>query len=435
MGRGLVLLLALACGLTVANTYYVQPLLDSVARGLDAGTAQTGLLVTLAQLGYATGLLLLVPLGDRLDRRRLVTLLLLASVLALVAAAAAVSIGMLGAAIAMVGVTSVVAQILVPFAATLAPPSSRGRVVGAVMTGLMLGTLLARTFSGLVAEAGGWRSVFWVSAALTLGLAILLYRTLPHRPSTVRSSYPSLLRSVGTLMFDQPALRRRSVYGALAFGLVSVFWTPVAFLLARPPYDFGDAAIGLFGLVGVPAALLAPRAGHLADKGYGRRLTGAYFALILAGLALALVGRDHLTALAAAAFLVTFGTQSVHVTNQSEIYRLDAAVHSRINTGYMTMFFLGGMAGSASSTTVYAAHGWPAVALLGTAVAAVGLLLWFTESVTGAGRRAPDRSTEPDDSTHPDNSVEREASDGTHHPRNDRSEGGSDRLRHLAARR
>ncbi|MQA86660.1 MAG: MFS transporter [Streptosporangiales bacterium] len=423
VSRGLLFLLALASGLTVANTYYAQPLLDSIARGLHAGTAETGLLVTLGQLGYAAGLLLLVPLADRLDRRRLVTLLMLSTVLALVGAAAGVNIGMLAVAITVVGVTSVVAQIFVPFAATLAPPGDRGRVVGAVMTGLMLGVLLARTLAGLVADAaGGWRSVFWLSAVLAVGLTILLHRKLPDRPSAARGSYASLLRSVGALMLREPVLQRRSAYGALSFGLVSVFWTPVAFLLARPPYGFGEAAIGLFGLVGVPAALLAPRAGRLADKGYSGTLTGAYFAVALAGLALALVGSDHLAALAGGAFLITFGAQAVHVTNQSEIYRLDAAAHNRITTGYMTAFFVGGMAGSASATALYATYGWPAVPVLGAAFAAAALLLWLAESLTRRGS--------------PSNPMEREeATGGSHHARDDRPEGLPDRVRHLAARR
>lgn len=391
VSRGLLVLLALAGGLTVANTYYVQPLLDVVAHDLHAGTAQTGLLVTLAQLGYAAGLLFLVPLGDRLDRRRLVALLLLVTVGALIAAATSISIGMLSAAIVAAGATSVVAQILVPFAAALARPGSRGRVVGAVMTGLMLGSLLSRTFAGLVAEAGGWRSVFWVSAVLTAGLVVLLHRMLPYRAPTACGSYPSLLRSVGTLMLRERVLRRRSAYGALAFALVSAFWTPVGFLLARPPYHFGDAVIGLFALVGVPAALLAPRAGRLADIGHGRTLTGVYFGVILGGLTLAVIGRDHIAALAAAAFLVTAGAQAVQVTNQSEIYRLDVTAHSRINTGYMTLFFVGGMSGSAAATTVYATYGWSAVPLLGVAICAVALLLWLAERLGAGSDSVPSR--------------------------------------------
>lgn len=392
MRRGLVLLFALATGLSVANTYYTQPLLDSIARSLHAGTAVTGLLITLSQFGYAAGLLFLVPLGDRLDRRRLVTLLLVASAVGLACAAAAVDIGMLAVAVTAVGLTSVVAQILVPFAATLAPPERRGQVVGVVMSGLLLGLLLSRTFAGFVADvAGGWRSVFWLSAALTLGLVVVLHRRLPHRPPTVGGSYASLLRSVGRMMLREPVLRRRSAYGALAFALVSMFWAPVAFLLARPPYQYGDGLIGLFGLVGLPAALLAPRVGRLADRGAGQALLGGYFAVTALGMALLLVGRQHLLALVAGGLLITIGTQAVHVTNLSAIYRLDVHSHSRVTTGYMTVFFFGGMAGSASAATAYAMYGWSAVPLIGGALAGVALVLWLLEYL----RRAPSDEPKP----------------------------------------
>jgi predicted MFS family arabinose efflux permease len=387
LDQGIVLLLAVACGVTVANTYYVQPLLDTIARGLNTGTTQAGLLVTFGQLGYAVGLALLVPLGDRVDRRRLVTVVLSAAALALVVAAAAPSIAVLAVAIALVGVTSVIAQVLVPFAAALSTPEGRGRVIGTVMTGLMLGTLLSRTAAGLVSEIAGWRSVFGLSAILMVGLAGLLHWKLPYRPPTVTGSYRALLVSVARLMVANPILRRRSLYGALAFGLMNLFWAPIAFLLAQPPFRLGDAAVGLLGLAGVPAALVASHIGRLADTGRGRSLTGAYFTVLLGGLILALLGRDHLPALAIAAFLVTFGTQSVHVTNQAEIYRIDGAAHARVNTGYMTSYFFGGVAGSAAAAAAYAWYGWTAVTGIGIGIGILGLILWLTEILVIPARR------------------------------------------------
>jgi predicted MFS family arabinose efflux permease len=383
--RSLVLLLATACGLSVANTYYVQPLLDAIARDLHAGPAATGLLVTVGQLGYAAGLVLLVPLGDLVDRRRLVTGALLVAALGLAGAAVAPGLGALGLALAAVGITSVVAQILIPFAATLAPDAERGRIVGSVMTGLMVGSLLSRTLAGLVGQAAGWRAMFWLGAAAMLGLAAVLWRRLPHLAPTVALPYRQLLRSVVTLVAHEPVLRLRSAYGALAFALMSVFWTTLAFVLASGPYDFGEAAIGIFSLIAIPAAFAAPYVGRFADHGHVRLATGAYLGLIVAGLALALAGGQHLAALAAAAVLITAGAQALHVTNQSEIYGLDASARSRITTAYMTAFFAGGTAGSALAATAYAASGWTAVVALGGAFAAAGVALWLWE-LLGARR-------------------------------------------------
>ena len=382
MKRSLVLLLATACGLSVANTYYVQPLLDAIARDLHAGHGVAGLLVTVGQLGYAAGLVLLVPLGDLADRRRLVTAALLVAALGLAGAAVAPGIGTLGLALAAVGVTSVVAQILIPFAATLAPDAQRGRIVGSVMTGLMVGSLLSRTVAGLVAQVAGWRAMFWLGAVAMLGLAALLWRRLPDLAPSVTLSYRDLLRSVGTLVAREPVLRRRSLYGALAFALMSVFWTTLAFVLAADPYGFGEASIGLFSLIGIPAAFAAPYVGRFADRGQARVATGAYLGIIALGLALAMAGAHDIVALAGAAILITGGGQALHVTNQSEIYALDPTARSRITTAYMTSFFAGGTAGSALAATAYAASGWTAVVALGAAFAAIGVAFWLWEMLS-----------------------------------------------------
>lgn len=370
------LLLAVACALTVANIYYSQPLLDAIARELNVGVGTAGLAVTLGQLGYAAGLVLLVPLGDLLDRRRLVTVVLAISAAALVLVAAAPSFGLLGAAIVVVGLTSVVAQIFVPFAADLAAEHDRGRVVGYVMTGLVLGTLLSRTTAGLVAELAGWRAMYLVAAALAAGLAVLVNRVLPHHPPTTEAPYHRLLGSVWRLLAREPVLRLRALYGGLAFAALNVLWTPMAFLLARPPYRFGEAAIGAFALIVVPLAFTAGRVGRLADRGHGRLATGVYFALTLVGAGLAWLGTGQLWALAAGAVLVTFGTQSAHITNLGTIYRLDPAARSRITTAYMTLFFVGGVAGSALSAAAYAHYGWSGVCGLLAATALAGLVTW-----------------------------------------------------------
>jgi predicted MFS family arabinose efflux permease len=385
--RRLVPILALACGLAVANVYYAQPCLDAIAFQLGVGPGAAGLIVTMAQLGFVLGLIVLVPLGDVVSRRNLVSVLLLICALGLAAAANAPSIGVLAAAICVIGLTSVVAQVLVPFAATLASEADRGRVVGAVMTGMMLGTLLSRTLAGAVAGAAGWRAVFWLSAALMVGLAVVLYRCLPQLPPPAVMRYGELLRSVGRLVAREAVLRRRAAYGAATFATFSAFWTTVAFVLARPPYEFGEAAIGLVGLVGLPSAFAAPYAGHLADRGHSRLFTGAYLVATLVGVALALVGAHSLGALLVGGFLIAVSVGCVHVTNQSVIYRLDPAARSRLTTAYMTTYFLGGMAGSACGAALYAAHGWSAVIALGAAFTTAALIGWLVEIRGMLGRR------------------------------------------------
>jgi predicted MFS family arabinose efflux permease len=375
--RPLVALLAVACALTVANTYYAQPLLDAIARDLRVGDGTAALAVTGGQLGYAAGLVLLVPLGDLLDRRRLVATVLAAACGALVLAAVAPSFGVLGGAIVVVGLTSVVAQILVPFAATLAAEHDRGRVVGYVMTGLLLGTLLSRTTAGLVAELFGWRAMYAVAAALMAGLAAVLYRALPHHPPTTHQRYHRLLASVWQLMAREPVLRLRSAYGALSFASLNVWWTPMAFLLAGQPFGLSVAAIGAFTLITLPVAFATGPLGRLADRGLGRHLTGVYFALMLAAAALAALGTRQLWPLAAGALLLMFGSQGVHLTNQSTIYRLDPDARSRITTAYMTCFFAGGVAGSALSAAAYTRYGWVGVSGLLGALALTGLLAWL----------------------------------------------------------
>jgi predicted MFS family arabinose efflux permease len=384
--RPLVLLLALASGLTVANTYYAQPLLEAIARDLGVGDATAGLIVTLGQIGYALGLVLLVPLGDLLDRRRLVTGLLLVAAGGLLLVAAAPAIGLVDAGIVLVGFTSVAAQIFVPFAATLAADHERGRVVGQVMTGLLLGTLLSRSVAGLIAQVAGWRTVYVVAAVLTAALAVLISRSLPHHPPTTDHRYRDLLLSVAHLVAREPVLRLRSVFGALSFATFNMLWTPIAFVLAAPPYRFAEAAIGVFALVSVPTVFLTGFIGRLSDLGRGRALTGVYLTVVLAGTGLAAWGVRHLVALAAGALLITLGQQCVHITNQSEIYRLAPTARSRITTAYMTSYFGGGIVGSALAMTVYTTRGWGGVCVLLAGVTVVALVIWTAERL----RSGPD---------------------------------------------
>ncbi len=382
----LVLLMAVACGAAVANLYYAQPLLSTIAHDFHVSDGTAGLLVTASQVGYAVGLVLLVPLGDLLERRRLITGILLVTALALAATAAAPTLSLLAAALLVVGVTSVVAQILVPLSSALAPESERGRVVGKVMSGLLIGILVARTASGLLSELGGWRLVFGISAALMLVLSAVLRRSLPQVRPTTELSYPALLRSVGRLIVEQPTLRVRMFYGALGMGQFSVLWTTIAFLLAGRPYDYGDATIGLFGLAGLAGALAAQGAGRVADRGHHHLSTGVCFALMLLSWGAIAMGKSSLGALIVGIAVLDLGIQGAQITNQSVIYALAPDARSRLTTAYMTTLFASAAATSALASAIYDSSGWGAVATLGGALAALGVVVWVCEQALARRR-------------------------------------------------
>lgn len=380
MSPRLVLVFAVATGLVVANNYYAQPILNTIAREFHSTAGEAGLIVTMSQVGYALGLLFVLPLADVLDRRRLIITVLGGTTLSLVAAALAPSMTLLIAVSLAVGVTSVVAQVLVPFAASLASSAERGRIVGTVMSGLLLGILLARTFSGLVTQVAGWRAVYWVAAVLMLAVIVVLWRELPRVPRAAEGlSYGQLLASVVHLARTEPVLRRRSIYGALTFATFSVFWTTMAFLLARPPYRFGEAVIGLFGIAGVAGALCASIAGRLADRGWSRATTGVALLLVLASYGLLALGARNLVALILGVVVLDMGAQGTHITNQSEIYRLHPEASSRLNAVYMTAYFIGGAIGSATAGAIYVRAGWPGVCILGAVYPLIALAYWLTE--------------------------------------------------------
>ncbi len=372
--------------MAVADLYYAQPLLSTIAVDLGVGSGSAGLVVTLSQIGYAAGLALLVPVGDMLERRRLVPAVLALTAVGLAGSAAAPTIGVLVALAVVVGVGSVAAQILVPLAASLAGDDERGRVVGTVMSGLLLGILLARTGAGLVAGASSWRVVYVVAAVLVVVLAGVLWRALPEDPPRPRPSYPALLRSTVSLWRAEPLLRRRSLLGGLGFAAFSVFWTTMAFLLAGPPYHYSDTVIGLFGLVGAAGALCANAAGRLADRGREAPATVGFAAAIAVSFLPIWVGRHSLVALIVGIAVLDVGVQGLQVTNQSVIYRLAPEARSRINSAYMVCYFVGGAIGSAVASALYGASGWVAVCLLG---AAVGVVAVVVSLAAGIRRRLP----------------------------------------------
>jgi predicted MFS family arabinose efflux permease len=376
LSRRLIVLLAVACGTAVANNYYAQPLLHTIGASFGVPGSTAGLLVTAAQVGYAAGLAFLVPLGDVLERRRLITRMMVVTSAALAAAAAAPDIAALGSALAIVGVTTVAAQIIVPMTASLADEQQRGRAVGTVMSGLMIGVLTARVVSGLLAATVGWRPVYIAAAGIMLLLAAVLRRMLPAVQPSGSSSYPALLRSVLTLVRAEPVLRLRMVLGAVSMGSFSILWTSAAFLLSGPPYRYGSAVIGLFSLAGLAGAIAAPHVGRLADRGHGRLGTLATIVIMLAGWGLLALGAHWLAALIPGIVLLDLGAQALHINNQSDIYALRAEVHSRLNTAYMVAYFTGGAVMSAAASLVFGAAGWGGVCVLGAATATAGLAVW-----------------------------------------------------------
>lgn len=375
----LVALFAVASGMTVANLYYAQPLLASLSGVFHVSTAAAGALITLTQVGYVIGMLFLVPLGDRLEKRNLVTVLLAVTTLALVAAGLATSFPMLLIASLVSGATSVVAQILVPFAAGLAADHARGRIVGRVMSGLLTGILLSRTLSSLVSDLAGWRVVFLGSAGLMALLGVALRLALPRNAPTTTIPYHHVLRSTVRLVRTHPALLRRGLYQAAMFGAFSAFWTTVSFVLTGPRFHYSAVGIGLFALVGAAGAAVAPFAGHWADRGLVRPMTGAAFVVAALAFALAGFGGHSIVLIALAAILVDMAVQTTLILGQHTIYQLDPDARARLNSAFIATFFVGGAAGSQLGSVVYHAGGWTGLTLLGAALPLLALLYWLTE--------------------------------------------------------
>jgi predicted MFS family arabinose efflux permease len=379
ISRGLVLLFAVAVGQAVASNYLAQPLLDTIREVFGVSEAVAGLVVTASQIGYAAGLILLLPLGDLFERRRTVTFLAALTAAGLALAAFAPSIGLFIVACGGIGLTSVMAQLLVPFAATLAPDAERGRVVGNVMSGLVIGILLARTFSGVVAQAAGWRAVFVLAAVLMVVQTVVLYVKLPRFRQSAGLPYHRLLASTLAIARDEPVLRRRALYGLLSFASFSVLWTTLAFQLAGDPFGYGDGIIGLFGLAGVAGAVTASVVGHYTDRGWVYWLTGGSAWLMLLGFVFLWLGRESVMPLLLGIVVLDVGTGGVHISNQSEIYRLRPEARNRINSFYMTSCFVGASAGSALAAVAYDHWGWAGTCVLGVTVSVAAVARWATD--------------------------------------------------------
>ncbi|HCM9180221.1 TPA: MFS transporter [Enterobacter kobei] len=377
LSPALILLMSVATGLAVASNYYAQPLLDTIARAFNLSASSAGFIVTAAQLGYAAGLLFLVPLGDMFERRMLIVSMTLLAAGGMLITASSQSLTMMIVGTALTGLFSVVAQILVPLAATLASPDKRGKVVGTIMSGLLLGILLARTVAGLLASLGGWRTVYWVASVLMVVMALALWRGLPKVKQENHLNYPQLLASVFSLFTQDKLLRTRALLGCLTFANFSILWTSMAFLLAAPPFNYSEGIIGLFGLAGAAGALGARPAGGLADKGKSHLTTTAGLVLLLLSWAAIWYGHVSVLALIVGILVLDLTVQGVHITNQTVIYRVKPEARNRLTAGYMTSYFIGGAAGSLISASAWQHAGWSGVCGIGAIVAALNLLVWW----------------------------------------------------------
>jgi len=377
LSPALILLMSVATGLAVASNYYAQPLLDTIAHAFNLSASSAGFIVTAAQLGYAAGLLFLVPLGDMFERRMLIVSMTLLAAGGMLITASSQSLSMMILGTALTGLFSVVAQILVPLAATLAAPEKRGKVVGTIMSGLLLGILLARTVAGLLASLGGWRTVYWVASVLMVIMALALWRGLPKVKQENHLNYLQLLASVFTLFTQDKLLRTRALLGCFTFANFSILWTSMAFLLASPPFNYSEGVIGLFGLAGAAGALGARPAGGLADKGKSHLTTSSGLVLLLLSWAAIWYGHASVLALIVGILVLDLTVQGVHITNQTVIYRVKPEARNRLTAGYMTSYFIGGAAGSLISASAWQHAGWAGVCTIGAIMAAVNLVVWW----------------------------------------------------------
>jgi len=380
MTRAMVMLFAFCCGAIVANIYYAQPIIELIAPDIGLTPAMASLIVSLTQIGYALGLFFLVPLGDLLENRKLMIITTLVAIASLLGAAFTEQPNLFLLVSLLIGFSSVSVQILIPLAAHLAPAESRGRVVGSIMGGLLLGILLARPVSSVVADHFGWRAMFMAAAALMVFISVVLMLTIPKRQPDHSASYGQLLRSLGTLLREQPLLRQRAFYQGCMFATFSLFWTAAPLELVRN-HGLSQTQIAIFALVGAIGAIAAPIAGRLADAGHTHRasLLAMVFA-VLSFLPAFVHPLYSVIGLAVTGVVLDFCVQMNMVLGQRAIYALDANSRSRLNALYMTSIFIGGAFGSAIASSVYEHGGWLGVMLVGSAFPLVALLRFLSAS-------------------------------------------------------
>lgn len=376
MSPGLTLLFAIAAGLSVGNMYWAQPLLAPISKSLGIASSDAGLVITLTQVGYAIGVFLIVPLGDTMNRRRVVPLIMLGAGVALAAAAFAPSFTVLLVVVALMGALSISGQILTPLAGDLATDAQRGRVLGTVASGLMLGIILARSISGLVADVLGWHAVFIGAAALTVILAGVLSQRLPRVEPKTTEPYGRLLMSVLRTVREDRRVRVTILLGAAPMSVFTLFWTGLTLLLSSAPYSFSTGTIGLISLVGIIGAVAAQQAGRLFDRGLSVQALGAAMATALVSLVIGGIGRTSMIAVTVTIALFSIGAQAALVIAQTRMMSINPAARSRMNTVYVVGNFIAGAIGSALAGVLWSLGGWSAVMTVGAAILVAGLILW-----------------------------------------------------------
>ncbi|HEX2925457.1 MAG TPA: MFS transporter [Ruminiclostridium sp.] len=382
--------MAAASGIAVANLYYAQPLLAEIARTFNVTQVSVGFVAMLTQVGYALGMLFLLPLADIREKRKLIVTMLICSSCSLMLMFFSFNIVMISISAFAVGFTSVVPQLIVPLAAQLADPKERGKIIGTVMSGLLIGILVSRTFSGLVGEYFGWRIVYLIASAMMLVLAVFLRKYIPECPAISKMEYGKLFKSMGSLIKSLPVLREASLNGAMMFGAFSAFWTTLVFLLQSSHYRMGADAAGLFGLVGITGAMAAPVVGRIADKRSPRFTVGIGMSIVIIAYLCFLIFGFKLWGLIIGVVLLDLGVQSCQISNQARVHALSDEARNRINTVFMVSYFVGGALGSFLGSYSYAHFSWPGVCIFGLItqlIAAAGYIVRSKKSIKAVDTR------------------------------------------------
>lgn len=377
LSRWNIMIMALCTGLIVANIYYSQPLLVLMSEEFKVTESNAGQVTFFTQVGYALGLLFCVPLGDKLERKRQIVVMTLAAVVALVAAAMSMNITMLKITGLMIGFTSVVPQLILPLAANLSDPASRGKVIGTIMSGLLVGILLSRTLSGVVGHHFGWRAMFWIAAGISALLAVIMITSFPSSKPGFQGSYGDLMKSLLTLAKEQPVLREASAINACCFAMFGMFWTTVVFLLSDAPFKYTSEQIGLMGLAAAAGALGAPLVGRIADKKNPRIAIGYGIIFLFFGYFLFYIFKANIIGIIVGIIAIDLGLQGIHVSNQTRIYTLLPEARNRLNTVFMTTSFIGTSLGSGIGLWVWSFAQWNGVCVAGTALILIALIIYL----------------------------------------------------------
>lgn len=368
--------MAACTGLIVANLYYCQPLIVLIANEFKIPEASAGTITYLTQAGYAIGLFFMVPLGDKIERKKQILLTTFATVIALIIAATSTNFFVLQIASLLIGITSIVPQLILPLAASLTAPEQRGKVVGTIMSGLLLGILLSRTLSGFIGQLFGWRSMFWIAAGICTLIFFAIQKKLPVNKPQFDGSYGQLIKSLFTLIKTQPVLREATLINVFCFAQFGAFWTTMVLLLSGEPFNFNSATIGLFGIVGASGALAAPLVGKMGDKGNPRVAVGYGCLLMLISFMVFYFSIESVIGIVIGIVFIDIGIQGVHISNQTRVYSLLPEARNRLNTVFMSFSFLGTAAGSAYGLLLWKLGGWHAVTI-GCAVLALLALIVY----------------------------------------------------------